>query len=83
MPTDHFFVFNVLRFALFYMYENILLLVCMRTTPVPGAQRGRLKRALNLLKLLVTHGCEPLCGYWEVNPGPLQESRCSKLLSHL
>lgn len=21
----------------------------------------------------VMHGCEPLCGYWKLNPGPLQE----------
>lgn len=59
------------------------LLVYMCTTRVPGAQTGRPKRALNLLELFVTHGCEPLRGYWEVNPEPLQGGKCSKLLSHL
>lgn len=57
------------------------LLVYMCTTRVPGAQRGRPKRDLNLLEL--SHGCEQLCRYWEVNPEPLQGSKCSKLLSHL
>ena len=23
----------------------------------------------------VTDSCEPLCGYWDLNPGPLQEQQ--------
>ena len=28
-------------------------------------------------------GCEPSCGCWKSNPGPLKNSQCSELLRHL
>lgn len=30
-----------------------------------------------------THGCESLCGSWELNQDPLQEQQVLSLLSHL
>jgi hypothetical protein len=34
---------------------------------------GRPEYGVRLPGIEVTDGCEPLCGYWEVNLGPLQE----------
>ena len=31
----------------------------------------------------VMNGCDLLCGFWELNVGPLQGNKYSQLLSHL
>lgn len=51
--------------------------VCLCTMYMPGALRGQ-KRALRSpppprAGAKATDGYEPPCGYWELNPGPLQE----------
>jgi hypothetical protein len=33
------------------------------------------KRLLDLLEIGIVDDCEPPCGYWELNPGPLQEQQ--------
>ena len=41
------------------------------------------KRGHQILRNRVTDNCEPSCGCWELNPGPLQEHQCSWPLKHL
>jgi hypothetical protein len=36
-----------------------------------------LKKGIRVPGTGVTGGCESLLGYWEWNPGPLQEQKCS------
>lgn len=43
----------------------------MRTTCMPGTCGGQEKASAPLK--LELDGCEPPCGFWEINPCPLQE----------
>ena len=44
---------------------------------LPACMHAGQKRALDP----ISDGCEPLCGCWELNPGPLEEQTVP--LSHL
>lgn len=45
--------------------------VCMYTTCMPGAYRGR--KMSYSPGIGVTHGCESPCECWDMNLGPLKE----------
>lgn len=59
----------------------VCLHVCMYTMSSPDAQGSQ--KGIRSPRTVVTGGCELLCGCWAPNPGLLQDSKCSYLMSHL
>lgn len=69
------FLLNLLLFSIFILYVWVFCpRTCMHTMRVPGAQGGP-KRASDSLELELRVAVKQ-CGCWELNPGPLQSSKC-------
>ena len=64
------------------MYMRVLP-VCMLCAPhlymMPG---GGIKEGIQVPGTGVINDCEPPCGSWGLNPGPLQERRLTESSSH-
>jgi hypothetical protein len=59
----------------FFFFKDLFIIICKYTVAVFRHQ----KRASDL----ITDGCEPPCGYWELNSGPSEEQSVLLPLSHL
>ena len=60
---------------LFHLYERFAFVyVCVPCACVLSASKGQ-KESFRTLRTAVTGGCQPPCGSWESNLGPLQEHR--------
>ena len=71
-PEYFFFLIFLPPFSFFKIYFMSLLPACMSLDHTDGQwPQGR---AFDLWELeLQIHGCWPLCGCWDLNPGSLQE----------
>ena len=58
-------------FILLYVY-GCFACMCVYTMYMPGSPR-RPEEGIGFLGTGVADGCEPPCGYRELNPGPLEE----------
>lgn len=59
-------------FICFYFMRVSVLTACMYAHRMHA--RGGQKRALELPRLELQTHCDPSCGFWRLNPGPLKES---------
>jgi len=71
------FVFLLYVFMHFfsYVYECFYLYVCMHVHPVCAWCLRRSEEGIRSPGTGDKEGCEPPCGFWELNLGPLQEQQ--------
>jgi hypothetical protein len=52
-----------------------ILPACLYVHAVGSLVPTEIKRGVKFSRTEVMDGCEPFCGCWELNPGPLQEQQ--------
>lgn len=64
--------FNLKCLKIQFMGMDILPALYLFTKGWPGAKGDQTEDAVRSLGTGVTKDCEPPCGCWELNPGPLE-----------